>query len=248
MNDDAVAAELAAGAMHRLLELRSRFAADGADPAGWGVPADQAANAWLLDQLAALRPDDAVLSEEAPDTTTRLERSRVWIIDPLDGTREFAEPGRQDWAVHVALSIDGEPRVGAVALPDGTVLHTGAPPSPTERSTDRLRMVVSRSRPPELAHRVAAALDAEVLLWGSAGAKVAAVIRGDAELYVHGGGMRQWDSCAPIAVALAGGFHASRLDGSPLRYNGADVNLPDLVVCRPELTAAVLQAISAASG
>ncbi|MFN0025954.1 MAG: inositol monophosphatase family protein, partial [Acidimicrobiales bacterium] len=191
--------------------------------------------------------------------------SRVWIIDPLDGTKEFATPGRTDWAVHVALSVDGVPTIGAVALPDGTVLTTGDPPRPQPRTApsadqaadhaaDRfadpappLRLLVSASRPPAMALEVARRLGAEVVPLGSAGAKVAAVLHGRAELYLHAGGMRQWDSCAPAAVALAGGFWASRVDGSPLRYNEADVNLPDLLVCRPELASQALSAIAIAS-
>lgn len=255
MHDHAVAELLARQAMGRLLALRRQFVADGVDPRHWGAAADMAANDWLLTKLAEHRPDDAVLSEESPDSSDRLTRSRVWIIDPLDGTREYAEPARSDWAVHVALSVDGSAHVGAVALPDGTVLSTGSPegpapehapggPQPASGAPPRLRLVLSRSRPPALAELVAEHLNAELVPLGSAGAKVAAVVRGDAELYVHDGGMNQWDSCAPVAVALAAGFHASRIDGSPLRYNGPEVNLPDLLVCRPELAGPALAAIA----
>jgi 3'(2'), 5'-bisphosphate nucleotidase len=246
MNDHEVAAVLARGAMQRLLALRHRFADDGLDPTERGRPADDASNAWLLARLGEERPDDAVLSEESPDDGSRLQRSRVWIIDPLDGTREFAEPGRTDWAVHVALSVDGRPEVGAVALPDGALWCTEPTPHAVraDRSAASPRMVVSRSRPPELAARVATRVGAELLTCGSAGAKVAAVLSGQAELYLHAGGMRQWDSCAPVAVALAAGLHASRIDGGPLRYNEAELEVPDLLVCRPELADVTLAAIA----
>ncbi len=248
MDDHAVATRLAAAAMQLLLELRGRFAAEGKDPGEWGKPADAEANRLLMREIAVLRPQDGVLSEESPDTEARLSRSRVWIIDPLDGTREFGEPGRTDWAVHVALSVDGLPVVGAVALPDGQVLNTAQPPRPTPAAAPTWRMLVSRSRPPALATEVAERLGLETVPCGSAGAKVATILRGDAELYLHAGGMRQWDSAAPVAVALAGGFHASRIDGSPLIYNGPEVNLPDLLVCRPEIAADVLAAIAASTG
>ncbi len=247
MNDHAVATQLAASAMQLLVELRGRFAAQGIDPGEWGKPADAEANRLLMREIAALRPQDGVLSEESPDTEARLSQSRVWIIDPLDGTREFAEPGRTDWAVHVALSVDGVPLVGAVALPDGNVLNTAQPPRPTPTAAPIWRMLVSRTRPPEVAKQVAQRLGLHTVPCGSAGAKVATILRGDAEVYLHAGGMRQWDSAAPVAVALAGGFHASRIDGSPLIYNGAEVNLPDLLVCRPEIAAEILAAIAASS-
>jgi 3'(2'), 5'-bisphosphate nucleotidase len=248
MNDHAVAALLARGAMDRLRVMRQRLAAEEVDPADWGRPADDASNDWLLQQLNEVRPGDAVLSEESPDDLERLGRSRVWIIDPLDGTREFTEPGRTDWAVHVALSVDGHPAVGAVALPDGATWCTDPAPQlpPWDRTAGATRMVVSRSRPPQLAHQVAERIGARVLPCGSAGAKVAAVLAGRAELYLHAGGMRQWDSCAPAAVALAAGLHASRIDGRALRYNEPDVDIPDLLVCRPELAGATLAAIAEA--
>ncbi len=235
--------------MGRLVALRQSFREEGVDPSLWGPAADRAADDWLLERLAGLRPGDTVLSEESADPAERLAQSRVWIIDPLDGTREFATPGRNDWAVHVALTVDGWPTIGAVALPDRTVLATNSAPrvQPLTDPATAPRMLVSASRPPAMALEVARILGAEVVSMGSAGAKVAAVISGRAELYVHAGGMRQWDSCAPVAVALAGRFWASRIDGSPLRYNEADVNLPDLLVCRPELAEAALRAIATAA-
>lgn len=237
---------LAGETMGRLVAMRQSFREEGVDPSHWGPAADRAADDWLLERLARLRPYDIVLSEERADPAQRLHRSRVWIIDPLDGTREFAIPGRHDWAVHVALAVDGHPGIGAVALPDGTVLATNDPPRPRPPAGPGapLRLLVSASRPPAMAVQVALRLAAEVVPMGSAGAKVAAVVQGRAELYVHAGGMRQWDSCAPVAVALAGGFWASRIDGSPLRYNERDVNLPDLLVCRPELAEPALHAIA----
>jgi len=237
-DDHAVAAALATAAGGRLLEIRAEVGFG--DAAALRCAGDAGAQILLASQLARLRPDDAVLSEEARDDPTRLARSRVWIIDPLDGTREFSEDGRSDWAVHVALWVDGELAVGAVALPGrGITLATPAveapPPAP-----DQPRVVVSRTRPPAEASAVAAALAAVVVPLGSAGAKVSAVVLGDADVYVHSGGQYEWDSAAPVAVARAAGLHTSRIDGSRLIYNQADPYLPDLLICRPELAEDVL--------
>lgn len=221
-----------AGAL--LLDLRRQ----GLQPDS-GVRGDKEANALILARLAAARPDDAFLSEETDCEGTRLDRSRVWIVDPLDGTREFSE-GRDDWAVHIALAIDGAPAVGAVAMPAiGFVAASDAPPRGVVLGAP-LRMVVSRSRPPSQALAVAEALGAELIPMGSAGAKVCAVLRGEADLYVHAGGQFEWDSCAPVAVALAAGLHASRLDAAPLVYNRADPYLPDLIVAHPAIAARAL--------
>ena len=205
---------------------------------------DRAAHRFLTTELAAWRPDDAVLSEEATDDRRRLTADRVWIVDPLDGTREFAE-GRSDWAVQMALWCDGELAAGAVALPGvGTVLSTAAPPQVPVVPNGPVQIAVSRTRPPVFAQRVADRLGGELVPMGSAGYKVAAVILGDVQGYVHAGGQYEWDSAAPVAVARAAGLHASRLDGAALRYNQPEPYLPDLVVCRPELAAALRTAIS----
>jgi 3'(2'), 5'-bisphosphate nucleotidase len=170
----------------------------------------------------------------------------VWIIDPLDGTREFTEPGRTDWAVHAALAINGVAMAGAVALPAlGEMYSTSEPPQLGDVPTDRpIRIVVSRTRPPAEATAVAAALDAELVPMGSAGAKAMAVVRGEAEVYLHAGGQYEWDSCAPVAVALAAGLHASRIDGTPLRYNQPEAWMPDLLICRTELAATVVDVVT----
>jgi 3'(2'), 5'-bisphosphate nucleotidase len=206
---------------------------------------DAVSHHFLVQALAAARPDDAVLSEEGRDSRARLSADRVWIIDPLDGTNEFGEPGRPDWAVHVALVTDGRPVAAAVALPAArrTYATEPAPAPPPPLDGRRLRVVMSRSRAPHASVVVAAALDAELLRLGSAGAKTMAVVAGDADVYVHAGGMYEWDSCAPTAVAAAAGLHVSRIDGSPLRYNRPDPWLPDLLVCRRELAAPVLEAL-----
>lgn len=230
------AAALAALAGRALMELRE------APPAGTrdlGAAGDHMAHHLLVSELNRRYPGDDVRSEEGLEHVSN--EGRLWIVDPLDGTREFRERGRVDWAVHVALSVGGAPAVGAVALPAlDMVLSTGAPPELQPPTGEPPRLVVSRSRPPEVAYDVAEALGAVMVPLGSAGAKIAAVILGDAEVYVHAGGQYEWDSCAPAAVALASGFHASRLDGSPLRYGDPDAWLPDLVVCRPEYASAVL--------
>ena len=198
----------------------------------------------MLGRLAGAHPDDAVLSEEGADDLARLDAERVWIVDPLDGTREFGEPPRTDWAVHVALVIGGEAVAGAVALPArGVVLSTAAPPTLARSTGGRPRVVVSRTRPPAEADRLVSALGAELVAMGSAGAKAMAVVLGDADVYPHAGGQYEWDSAAPVAVANAAGLHTSRFDGSPLRYNQPNPWLPDLLVCRADLAPKVLAAI-----
>jgi 3'(2'), 5'-bisphosphate nucleotidase len=243
--DARLAARLAAEAGERLMELRARI---GHRVAPWVLmdEGDALAQRFLADELAAARPDDAVLSEEGQEDPRRWNESRhrVWIVDPLDGTREFGELGRQDWAVHVALWTGAGFAAGAVALPAlGATLTTDPPPEvpPVERT--RPVIVTSRSRPSYVATLVARALDAHVTALGSAGAKAMAVVNGIADVYVHAGGMYQWDSAAPAAVALAAGLHVSRIDGSPIVYNDADPWLPDFLVCRPELADAVLAAV-----
>jgi 3'(2'), 5'-bisphosphate nucleotidase len=206
---------------------------------------DAEANTLILAQLHAARPDDFVLSEEAADDRTRCAASRVWVVDPLDGTREFGER-REDWAVHIGLAIDGVPVTGAVALPAAhKVFVTDDPPPALPPLPARPRMVVSRTRAHEIVRQVAVALDAELVPMGSAGAKAMAVVDGHAEIYLHAGGQYEWDNCAPVAVALAAGLHASRIDGSPLVYNCADPLLPDLLICRREYADAVLAAVAA---
>jgi 3'(2'), 5'-bisphosphate nucleotidase len=240
--DADLAGELAEAAGRRLLEVRSEHGH--ADPHDLRDLGDRSAQELLASRLAAARPADAVLSEEAADDRARLGSSRVWIVDPLDGTREYAE-GRSDWAVHVALWADGRLAAGAVALPAlGELLTTDPPAVLPARGPGPLRMAVSRTRPPALADRLVEALGLEPAPMGSAGYKVAAVVRGEVDIYVHAGGQYEWDSAAPVAVALAAGLHASRIDGSPLRYNQEDVLLPDLLVCRPELAGRVLAAIA----
>lgn len=253
VDDHRLAVELATRTGALLMGLLERHRLDAANPHD-GLDAlrdegDRAAHEFLANALADARPDDAILSEEAPDDRRRLNHRRVWIIDPLDGTKQYGEPRRSDWGVHVALAVDGTPTVGAVALPaEGVTLSTADPPtlsaSPPggDRPGTRQRVITSRSRPIPDGQAVAAALGADLVTLGSVGAKVAEVIRGRAVAYVHAGGQSEWDSAAPVAVALACGLHASRLDGRPLRYNRPDVELPDLLICRPEVAAAALAA------
>jgi len=281
-DDDHLAADLAGEAGRRLLALR----ACGGDPDDLRREGDRRSHEFLAAELARYRPGDALLSEEGADSRERLSASRVWIVDPLDGTREFGEPGRTDWAVHVALwergsvrsrrassgirgsvrsrrassgirgsvrsrrassGINGELTAGAVALPArGRTLTTADPPaSPAGRPGDgRMRLVVSRTRPPGFMARLAGKTGAELVPLGSAGAKAAAVICGDAEAYVHSGGQYEWDSAAPVAVALAAGLHASRIDGSKLAYNQDPPSLPDILICQAALAGMLLDAIS----
>ncbi len=242
--DGQLAARLAKQAGERLVELRATMFDEGAST--WDVKdaGDSVAQHFLAAELGLHRPDDAVLSEEAGEDHRRFDADRVWIIDPLDGTREYSEPGRIDWAVHIALWADGRLAAGAVGLPAiGRTFTTDPPESVPESTRERPRLVTSRTRAPYSAVLVAEGLGCDAVRLGSAGAKAMAVLLGEADIYVHDGGMYQWDSAAPAAVALAAGLHASRLDGSPLVYNERDPWLPDFLVCRPELAEPVLKAI-----
>jgi len=242
VTDAELAAALADEAGRILLDLRANGGLEGR---AMGEAGDRLANAFLVEQLRRLRPADGLLSEESKDTLERLGNRRVWIVDPLDGTREYGE-ARPDWAVHVGLAIDGVAEIGAVALPGldgGLVLRTDrpAPPGPHDGAP---RLLVSRTRPAAEAVAVAAALGGELVPMGSAGAKAMAVVLGQAEIYLHSGGQYEWDNCAPVAVARAHGLHCSRIDGSELRYNNPETYLPDLLICRPEWAERVLAAVA----
>lgn len=239
-NDHELAVWLADQAGEELLRVR----AEGLAGKELKDEGDRRAHELLVRLLAQHRPDDAVLSEEGKDDKIRLTSTRVWIIDPLDGTREFSEPPRDDWAVHVALWEGGDLVAGAVAQPGlGATFGTGRPPVVPERTSERPRIAVSRTRPPGFVEALAEELGADLVPMGSAGAKVISVVRDVTDAYVHAGGQYEWDSAAPVAVARAAGLHASRIDGSPLVYNQDDVLLPDLVVCRPELAESILSFI-----
>jgi 3'(2'), 5'-bisphosphate nucleotidase len=257
-DDHCLARDLATQTGERLLALR----VGGGAPARLRASGDRLAHEYLMAELGRLRPADAVLSEEGQDDEARLSADRTWIVDPLDGTREFGEPGRTDWAVHVALWERGRLTAGAVALPaqDQTLstadplpsqsLQTGPNGSPSRRTGgtgSRLRIVISRSRPPDFIQRLAELVSAELVPLGSAGAKVAAVVRGEVDAYVHAGGQYEWDSAAPVAVARASGLHASRIDGSELTYNQSRPWMPDILVCRSDLSGMLIDAIDSAA-
>jgi 3'(2'), 5'-bisphosphate nucleotidase len=247
MNDGDLAAHLAEVAGQILINVR---ASGLFSPKALGKAGDQTANQFLVHALREVRPEDGLLSEEEKDNPDRLAKSRVWIVDPVDGTREYGEE-RSDWAVHVGLAVDGQPEMGAVALPGldlaepgkGTLLRSDQP-QPVPPAPERLRMVVSRTRPAKEAVAVAERLDAELVPMGSAGAKAMAVILGQADIYLHSGGQYEWDSMAPVAVAKAHGLHCSRIDGSPLIYNQENVYLPDLLICRKEHAEQILGLIA----
>jgi 3'(2'), 5'-bisphosphate nucleotidase len=238
-------AELARAVADEAGVLLLAIRADGRDAGkALGARGDAEANQLIIDRLRAARPDDFILSEESVDDRARCAARRVWIVDPLDGTREYAE-GLDDWAVHIGLAIEGRPHTAAVAIPalakvyatdDGPRFHPVLTPP---------RMVVSRTRAPDIARLVGEEIGATLIPMGSAGAKAMAVVDGRADIYLHDGGQYEWDNCAPAAVALAAGLHASRIDGSPLVYNCEDPLLPDLLICREELADAVLEAIAA---
>ena len=240
MTDAELAAHLAKIAGNILIEVRDSGMFTGK---ALGKAGDQTANQFLVSALREQRPDDGLLSEESRDTDERLSKDRVWIVDPVDGTREYGE-ARTDWAVHVALCVNGRPETGAVALPGlGIVLRSDAPIA-LPALPQRPRMVVSRTRPATEAVAVSDTIGAELIGMGSAGAKSMAVVRGEAEIYLHTGGQYEWDSAAPAAVALAHGLHASRIDGSPLVYNNADTYMPDLLICRTEWAEQVLAEVA----
>lgn len=242
MTDADLAAHLAHVAGRILLEVRDSGMFEGK---ALGKAGDQTANEFLVHALRQQRPDDGLLSEESKDTAERLGKSRVWIIDPVDGTREYGE-ARSDWAVHVALAVDGVASIGAVALPgqDGGVVLRSDKVGDLRTHEGSPRLVVSRTRPAAEALSVAERLGGELVPMGSAGAKAMAVVQGEAEIYLHSGGQYEWDSCAPAAVASAYGLHCSRIDGAPLVYNQQDTYMPDLLICRKEWTEAVFDALN----
>jgi 3'(2'), 5'-bisphosphate nucleotidase len=243
--DHRSAAAIATGAGELLVELRSNLERLHVHPRLRRAEGDRRSHDYIAEALAQRHPGDAVLSEEGADDPARLDAPRVWIVDPLDGTREFGEPGRTDWAVHVALVIDGRVEAAAVALPAlDMTLTTDPPPPPPEAFDGPPRLVVSRSRPPAIAAALAHRLEGEMLALGSAGAKAMAVVLGLADVYAHSGGQYEWDSAAPVAVALAHGLHATRLDGTPLAYNNPDPYLPDLLIAHPDWARPALQAVA----
>jgi 3'(2'), 5'-bisphosphate nucleotidase len=242
--DVELATRLAVEAGHLLVELREQLWTSGAH--SWHVmdSGDAAAHEFIGEQLRLHRPDDAVLDEEGAEDPRRFDADRVWIIDPLDGTREFGEPGRHDWAVHVALWDGDHFGAGAVSLPAvDLVLATDPAPVLPDPKRSKPRLITSRNRAPYAAVIVANALECDAVRLGSAGAKAMAVVLGEADIYLHDGGMYQWDSAAPAAVALAAGLHVSRVDGTPIVYNDRDPWLPDFLICRQELADDVLEAL-----
>jgi 3'(2'), 5'-bisphosphate nucleotidase len=246
VTDHALAARLATEAGQLLLRVRDELA--DATTSERKAAGDKRSHDFLMESLATARPGDAVLSEEGVDNPVRLSAERVWIVDPLDGTREFSELGRNDWAVHVALWQSGELIAGAVALPaQGITLATPDVPAPPA-APSAPRIVISRTRPPAIALDVADHLGGTLVEMGSAGAKVVSIVQGISDVYVHAGGQYEWDNAAPVAVARAAGLHASRIDGSPLEYNRRDPLLPDIVVCRPGLADAVLAVTGTTTG
>jgi 3'(2'), 5'-bisphosphate nucleotidase len=241
-DDHRSAAAIATEAGQLLVGLRAAMHAEGADPTDIRAEGDGRSHDFIVQALAAAHPGDAVLSEEGVDDPARLSASRVWIVDPLDGTREFGEEGRTDWAVHVALAIDGRVEAAAVALPARDLtLHASPPATLAAPYGGPPRVVVSRTRPPAIAELLAERLGGELVALGSAGAKAMAVVLGEVDVYAHSGGQYEWDSAAPVGVAAAAGLHVSRLDGAALEYNRPEPYLPDLLICRPELRDAVLE-------
>ena len=241
LNDGDLAAHLAEVAGKILLDVRASGLFSGKS---LGKAGDQTANQFLCHALREQRPEDGLLSEEEKDNAERLSKQRVWIVDPVDGTREYGEE-RADWAGHVGMAVDGAPVLGAVALPGAGLVLRSDQPGEVPPAPETLRMVVSRTRPAKEATGVAEEIGAELVPMGSAGAKAMAILLGDADIYLHSGGQYEWDSCAPAAVAQGWGLHVSRIDGSPLVYNREDVYMPDLLICRKEHAELVLEKVKA---
>lgn len=241
LNDGDLAAHLAEVAGKILLDVRASGLFSGKS---LGKAGDQTANQFLCHALREQRPEDGLLSEEEKDNAERLAKDRVWIVDPVDGTREYGEE-RADWAVHIGMAVDGAPVLGAVALPGAGIVLRSDQPGEVPPAPEKLRMVVSRTRPAKEATGVAEEIGAELVPMGSAGAKAMAILRGEADIYLHSGGQYEWDSCAPAAVAQGWGLHVSRIDGSPLVYNREDVYMPDLLICRKEHAELVLEKVKA---
>ncbi|MCJ1960011.1 3'(2'),5'-bisphosphate nucleotidase CysQ [Novosphingobium sp. 2637] len=241
MTDGDLAAHLASVAGKILIEVRESGMFEGKS---LGKAGDQTANQFLVHALREQRAEDGLLSEEEKDNAERLAKERVWIVDPVDGTREYGE-ARADWAVHVGMAVNGVPTLGAVALPGADMVLRSDQPGEIPAAPEKLRMVVSRTRPAKEATGVCEAIGGELVPMGSAGAKAMAILRGEADIYLHSGGQYEWDSCAPAAVALGWGLHASRIDGSPLVYNQEDVYMPDLLICRKEHADMVLEKVKA---
>lgn len=244
LDDHQVAVEVATATGELLLALREELTASGAPPWALEEEGDRQAHNLIIASLRELRPDDAVLSEEGRDHPYSMDADRAWIVDPLDGTREYGEYPRHDWAVHIAVVEHHAIVAGAVALPGlGVTLGTQPAPVLPARVDGPPRLVVSRSRPAPITYDIADELDGVLLPVGSAGAKAMAVVLGEADIYAHAGGQYEWDSCAPVAVAAAAGLHVSRIDGSPLRYNRPDPWLPDLLICRKEYAATAIEVV-----
>lgn len=240
MNDHQLAAHLASEAGELLVDLRAELSGQKMAPFAVGARGDAVAHDYIANALDRHRPDDLVLSEESMDNRRRLEHDRVWIVDPLDGTREFSIPGRTDWAVHVALVADHKPIAAAVALPALGITLATEPAPPATAAAAPPRVITSRSRPGRLSRRIADDIGASIVQLGSAGAKAAAVILGEAEVYAHASGLHEWDLCAPAAVAAAAGLHVSHLNGTELRFNQSDTYISDFVICHPDFADAVI--------
>ena len=240
MNDHQLAARLASEAGELLVNLRAELSGQRLAPFAVGARGDAAAHDFIVDALQEHRPNDIVLSEESMDNRRRLAHDRVWIVDPLDGTREFSIPGRTDWAIHVALVTGGAPVAAAVALPAQGITLATEPAPPTPLAAAQPRVITSRSRPGRLARRIADKIGGTIVQMGSAGAKAAAVVKGEAEVYAHASGLHEWDLCAPAAVAAAAGMHVSRLSGEELRFNESDTYMSDFVICHPDFADAVI--------
>ena len=248
-DDHLLAANLAESAGRMLVDCRSGAAGQLLGGSSLAHEGDQRAHLHLLTRLQEARPDDAVLSEEGADDAQRLDSSRLWVIDPLDGSRDYGF-GNDEWAVHVGLVEDGKIVAGAVALSALDLLfHTGEGEGPAcavdENNPNRRPVIVTaRSRVNAEGMLLAHELGADVFACGSAGVKAMLVVNGTADAYVHASPLYEWDVCAPAAVAQSAGLHVSDAAGDPLVFNQARPVVNSFLVCRPELVDDILSALS----
>ncbi len=258
--DRQLALDVSEKAAQNLLRIRREGFLKGESGRALSDVGDRISEEIIRSMIESERPDDAILSEEQmTEDQRRFYAERVWIIDPLDGSREFGTEANADWAIHVALwnrsqSDTNGFHEGKIALSVVTIPATGETYTSfwtQKRDYDietPIRIVVSNTRAPEWLSDLGAYLNVTLLPRGSAGVKAMEVVAGRADAYVHSGGQYEWDSAAPVGVSLAAGLHASRLDGTPLRYNQPDPYLPDLVICKKTLAPLLLEAIWKVNG
>ncbi len=235
------AANLVASFKGRPLDVRHK---PGGEPVS---KADLESSALVVSRLREAFPDDAILSEELPDDGSRLRCQRVWMIDPIDGTRDFLR-GEAGYVVMVGFCYQGRPVVGAVAQPETGRIWVGVTgegawkeaPGVAQESIhvssvaqpQAIRLVSSKSHRSDYYQRLRASLGiTDELAVGSVGLKLALVAEGSRDLYVYPGSQTKlWDSCAPEAILTAAGGMVTDSDGLPLTYVNPRLHNPRGIV------------------